>query len=270
MRQIAAWVRWGVETRRWTGETPELYRRRAVAAHGWMRGEGWHGLSRGRSEHYYAWWQSLPETAASRNLGRKVLVAYGAWLVESGQRTSSPATGIPSWRLPRSVPKALSALEARRVASLVQPMTTRTATAVALMLHCGLRISETANLQWRDVEDHWLTIVGKGGVERRVPVSPDLRVLLLRWRLACEPSQWVLPGPSGQISTNTLRQHVVDLTGHRPHSMRHTAATELLGATGDLRMVQEYLGHASAQTTAIYAHVRPERMAEAVARMYGA
>lgn len=268
MRQMDEWIRWGVERRRWTGTTPALYRARAVAAHRWMRAQGWHGLSRGRSEHYEAWWSSLPDTPASRNLGRKVLHAYGCWLVESDRRTACPAVGLPTWRPPRSVPRALDEVEARRVAALVVAHVDLSHVAAALMHLAGLRVAEACGLQWHDVSGGWLTVRGKGGAVRTVPMRDDLRSLMRRWRLACPSSVWVLPGPNGHLATQTVRGRVVRLTGHNPHVGRHTAATELLSATGDLRIVQEFLGHASPATTAIYSKVRPGRLAEGVQAMY--
>jgi integrase/recombinase XerC len=266
--QLDAWVQWGVERRRWTGTTPELYRRRAMAAHRWMRDQGWHGLSRGRPEHYYGWWQQLPDTAASRNLGRKVLHAYGCWLVEVGQRRSCPAADIPSWREPRRPPQALDAAEARRVVGEILSACDVAHVAAALMHLAGLRVAEVAGLQWCDVAGPWLRVSGKGGTVRSVPMRTDLHQMMRRWRLACPSPVWVCPGPGGHLSTQWLRGRVVEVTGHNPHVGRHTFATELLESSGDLRLVQQALGHASPATTAIYATARPGRMAEAVERMY--
>ncbi len=261
------WIRWGTERRRWSHNTATLYQRRARAAHGWMRSQGWSGLSRGRPEHWYSWWSSLPDTPASRNLARNALTAYGDWLVDTGQRATNPAADIPHWREPKAVPRTLSEAEARRVARLVATTTDRTAAGVTLMMYGGLRISEACRVQWRDVVDGWVTVTGKGGQQRRVPLGDGWSVLR-RWRLACPSSVWVLPVEDHPIHPNTLRHHVRRWTGHRPHALRHTAATELLTASADLRLVQDFLGHASPATTARYAQVRPNRMADAVQRMY--
>lgn len=258
-------MQWGINYRGWTGRTPQIYRWRVEAADRWMRQQGLIGVKRGRAEHWRAWWESLPGSASSRNVGRKALANYGEYMVTIGYRASNPADGIPTWRQPPSVPRALSAVESRRVAALAASQTSLGSVGVTLMLHCGLRIGECVALRWIDHDGEWLTVTGKGSKVRRVPTPDPVVSALRRWRVASLDPVWILP-----VSVNTLRRHVKTLAGHTPHSYRHSAATELLEVTGDLGLVQDFLGHASPATTRIYAQVRPDRLASSVQKMYAA
>jgi len=261
---------WGVLHRGWSGATPGLYGRRARAAHEWIRARGGMGLTRGRPEEWRAWWDSHPLTPASRKLARQVLMAYGDWLVERGTRASSPAEGIPTLRQRKGVPKPLEREEAMDVVSNLQPQADHVV--VALMVWCGLRLTEARTLRWTDVGSSWIDVTGKGGVHRRVAMNPALSSLLAAWRPACG-STWVVPSPldAGRPASETwVRTHTHEVAGCNPHRLRHTYATELLEQGADVRVVQEALGHATLATTEIYTAVRPARQLEASSRLYAA
>lgn len=260
------WVKWGINHRGWSGGTPALYRRRAIAADRWMKQQGWAGVTRGRPEHYMAWWDSLPGSASSRNLARNVLMAYGLWMVTTGQRAHNPATVLPSWRNKRPPPRPMSHAEAMRVVALIAGHTSRAAVASTLMLHCGLRVSETVTVRWLDYDGSWMTVLGKGGHTRRVPTPDPVVTMLRRWQVATFQQVTILPN----CTTDRIRREVRALTGHNPHVARHTFATELLEATGDVRLVQVALGHRSLASTQIYTQVRPDRLASSVQKMYAA
>ena len=139
---------------------------------------------------------------------------------------------------------------------------------MTLLWGCGLRISEALALDGRD----WpfreaLTITGKGGKERQVPVLPVARAATATylegcpWRLA--PDQPLFRGVRGgrlgqdQIAS-ALRRARASLglpPTATPHALRHSFATHLLAAGGDLRTIQELLGHASLSTTQVYTGV---------------
>lgn len=263
-------ARWGHSERRWSENTAGQYVRRCRAAEQWIRDDGGPTLLRSRTDHLRAWWDTLPDTSTSRNQARKALVAFGDWLVATKRRRANPAADLPTWHQPRGLPRPLDPAEAERVRALVRQTVSPAGTAVALMLWCGLRIHETAEMGWRDYDGSWLRVCGKGGHVRRVPAPKEVQSILRRWRLACPSSAWVLPGMYGPVSTGHLRRQVIALTGHAGHVYRHTAATALLHESGDLRLVQDFLGHADPATTAGYTKISPTRMAEAVELMYGA
>ncbi len=145
-----------------------------------------------------------------------------------------------------------------------------------LMLATGLRLSEAVNLNVGDAQGRTtLEIVGKGAKVREIPLNKAIQEHLaafLRWKAwkkeSCDPEAPLF------ISRNhrrmSPRQVQRDLTkwlqeagieGHySPHALRHTVGTELMRKTGNIRVVQEYLGHADISTTQVYTHVTKEEL----------
>jgi integrase len=136
--------------------------------------------------------------------------------------------------------------------------------ALVLASSCGLRCVELARLRWRDVGIDSIRVRGKGDRERVLPLSTDARDALdalertddyvLPWREASDIS------PGRRVSAaigRFFRELGSDVTAHQ---LRHWCGTRAYAATGDLRAVQGYLGHASPATTAIYAALDPERL----------
>ena len=146
----------------------------------------------------------------------------------------------------------------------------------------GLRRSELVALDWRDLsldtsKPSLLVRRGKGGKPRRQPLAPqladELRELCDERRPA--PSDPVFCGLAGGRLQETTLAHIISRTVARAglekhvtaHTLRHTAATWLRQATGDARLVAEYLGHADLSTVSRYAHVAPDELHEAAARL---
>ena len=148
-----------------------------------------------------------------------------------------------------------------------------------LLYACGLRVSETVALRGAQVNlsAGFVTVLGKGGKERVVPLGRHARAALEAYveqerprLLRGRPSPFVFLGPGGRPLT---RQAVWKLVRRRalaaglgrrvsPHTLRHTFATHLLTGGADLRIVQTLLGHADIGTTQIYTHVAPSRLRE--------
>ncbi|MDP8996472.1 MAG: tyrosine-type recombinase/integrase, partial [Pseudomonadota bacterium] len=196
---------------------------------------------------------------------------------------------------PRAQPRLPKILNDEDVAKLLEAAATRLAEAEgtaklrALRLQCllsvlattGLRVSELVSLPFHAAtsSDSFLTVKGKGGRERMVPLADTARVLMqdyvkaLREVAKGEP-KFLFPshGAKGQLT----RQHFalelkmlaraagVNAAKVSPHVLRHVFASRLLAAGADLRSVQQMLGHADIATTQIYTHVQAERLKEAV------
>lgn len=265
---IHEWLTWGQRHRQWSGTTPALYGRRLLAADAWMRGQGWAGVTRGTEAQWADWWGSLPATPASRNLGRKVLWAYGEFLSTTGRRASNPAAHIPTWHQRPGLPRPLPPAEARRLLTLAASRNDFTSVTVMVLGWTALRVSEAARMRWSDITGDWLHLIGKGSVPGDVPIAPALARSLQRWRPVCGSATWVFPGQDGPAVPDTLRRHCKTFCGCTPHRWRHHAATALMEETGDLRLVQEFLRHSSPAVTSIYTQVNPQRLAAAVTRMY--
>ena len=145
-----------------------------------------------------------------------------------------------------------------------------------------MRVSELVGLtvQAASADPRFLTIKGKGGRERLVPMSPRLSGIVSNYLTLLRaqektPSQWLFPshGEQGHLT----RQHFaielkslaaaagLDPSALSPHSLRHAFASHLLAGGADLRALQQMLGHADISTTQIYTHVQADRLKAVVA-----
>ena len=204
---------------------------------------------------------------ATRRCRVSKLRGFIAWLIDEGHLDTSPAAGLlKSVRQPRSVSRALSHEDIRRLFAALPDA--RAEAIVWLMYGNGLRCCEVANLELGDWDRDAETILvnGKGG-HQRVLTVPDECGDALRRYLAGAPTT---AGPIVRsyrtgldLSADTISGLVSDWMraaeikrsnrdGVSAHALRHTAASELLEACNDLRVVQEFLGHEHLQTTAIY------------------
>jgi site-specific recombinase XerD len=142
-----------------------------------------------------------------------------------------------------------------------------------LLYGCGLRVAELCGLDRGDIDvrDRMVTVWGKGGRQRRVPMHDLCAQALSRW-LAVGRNHYAGPGsPPEAIFLNRAGRRLGPRDVRRlldrrsavpthPHALRHSFATHLLDGGADLRVVQELLGHASLQTTQVYTHVSKERL----------
>ncbi len=186
---------------------------------------------------------------------------------------------------PHSLPKALTIADARDVIDPAQRagearapwVIARDAAVLALLYGAGLRISEALSIARKDAPigavDR-VTILGKGGKTRTVPAIPPVRAAIEAYLALCPYD--LTGGPlfigarGGPLSPRIVQLAVQHLRGAlglpdsaTPHALRHSFATHLLGRGGDLRTIQELLGHASLSTTQIYTAVDKQRLLDA-------
>lgn len=195
---------------------------------------------------------------------RGSLRSFFSWAVESGRLMKSPAAALPPVKIPRGRPRPIPEPMYRAALQLADD---RTRMAVLLAAQCGLRRSEIAGARREDVEEDlagWsLRVLGKGGHTRVVPLPDDLARLLLS-----RPAGWLFPSShGGHLTPHHLGKTIAaTLEGeHTTHSLRHRCATVSYAATRDLRAVQELLGHAKPETTAIYTLVPDDAVRAAMA-----
>lgn len=183
-------------------------------------------------------------------------------------------------KIPHSVPKPLTigkaaeVVDARGEAEL-DWIAARDAAVLLLLYGCGLRIAEALSLTPRDAptpDRDVLRITGKGGKERLVPVLPIVCEAISRYRTLCpytlEAEAPLFRGAKGgplspriiQLAMQRMREALDLPSTATPHALRHSFATHLLAAGGDLRQIQELLGHASLSTTQAYTEVDRERL----------
>lgn len=225
--------------------------------------------------------EAWSELAAS-SLARKcsALRQYFQFLVEEGLRDDDPSPALPRPRSRRPLPRLLShdeveslLLRAEEEAHGDRAGPVRMLALLELLYGSGLRASELVSLPLGAVprDAPFLTVTGKGGQQRMVPVSGRARAALSRW-LAVRPSGSARLFPSrgkdGHITRVRLFQLLRELAGRAgiapekvsPHVLRHAFATHLLEGGADLRVLQTLLGHADIATTQIYTHVDSARL----------
>jgi integrase/recombinase XerC len=213
---------------------------------------------------------------AKRSIARKAsaLRRYFGWLARTGAIAADPSAGLsaPSGegRLPR-------VLKADELSSLLDAppalvdddpprVRLRDDAVLELLYGSGLRIGELCNLRPSDVDLRGgsVTVWGKGGKQRVVPITPPAADAL-RALLATDPpiDDAVFRNGRGKRLTPRDARRILDrraLAPTHPHALRHTFATHLLDGGADLRAVQELLGHADLSTTQHYTHVSKERL----------
>lgn len=211
---------------------------------------------------------------ARSTIARKAaaLRCYFSWQVRQGRLDSDPARSLRAPSGGGRLPRVLSGGE---VTSLLDvdagtPVDRRDLAVLELLYAAGLRVSELCGLDRGDVDlrGRTVTVLGKGGKQRRVPVH-DAAVGALRvW---FEDGRDDMEGPpeaafvnrrGARLGPRDVRR-ILDrrsASPTHPHALRHTYATHLLDGGADLRVVQELLGHASLATTQVYTHVSKERL----------
>lgn len=184
-------------------------------------------------------------------------------------------------KLPRSLPKALTVAEAKGAIAATAEMedtpwiAARDMAVLALCYGAGLRIAEALSLTRADLEGETLRVTGKGNKTRLVPLIAAVRAAIENYLALCPfPLERETPmfrgAKGGVLSPRLIQLRVAQLRGAlglppsaTPHALRHSFATHLLGRGGDLRAIQELLGHASLSTTQIYTAVDTERLLDA-------
>ena len=229
------------------------------------------------------------EGLSSRSLARKLsaIKSFYRWLAD---RDGFDATRVLSLRapkfqpgLPRPLPEdaAIELLD-RVEATHPEPWVgARDAAILTLLYGCGLRISEALSLRRRDAPlGDSLRIVGKGGRERLVPVLPAAREAVEQYLAICPmpflPLDPLFKGQRGgalgpravQKATAMARRQLGLPASATPHALRHSFATHLLSAGGDLRAIQDLLGHASLSTTQTYTAVDAAQLMDVYAKAH--
>jgi integrase/recombinase XerC len=226
---------------------------------------------------------------ASRSLMRALagLRSFARFLEREGRGRVGALAAVRAPKIGKTLPKPLPIESARRVADADlragedrEPwVLARDAAVMALLYGSGLRISEALGLKRREVPEPGkgdvLVVRGKGGKMRMVPVLQNVLALIADYVAMCPydlpPDTPIFVGAKGgQLSPRIVQLAMARLRGAlglsdsaTPHALRHSFATHLLARGGDLRAIQELLGHASLSTTQIYTAVDTEQLLKA-------
>ncbi|HEX8964612.1 MAG TPA: tyrosine recombinase XerC [Rhodocyclaceae bacterium] len=223
----------------------------------------------------------------SRGLGprslARVLSAWRAWyrwLAKRGEIARNPCDGLRAPKQPKRLPKALSVGQAMALldAPADSALDKRDVAMFELFYSSGLRLSELASLDLRgglDLEAAEVTVTGKRAKTRIVPLGEKCASAIRAWleerhALACSGEPALFVGRGGRRLTPRSIERRLDLWAKRqgaevhvhPHMLRHSFASHVLQSSGDLRAVQEMLGHANIGTTQIYTHLDFQHLAK--------
>ena len=225
---------------------------------------------------------------ASRSLMRTLagLRSFGRFLEREGKGKVGALSAIRAPKVGKTLPKPLPVAAAKRLADADERagetretwILARDAAVMALLYGSGLRISEALGLKRRDVprpgEGDVLVITGKGNKTRMVPVLQNVLALVADYVALCPhplpPEGPIFVGARGgplspriiQLAMERLRGALGLPDSATPHALRHSFATHLLSRGGDLRAIQELLGHSSLSTTQVYTGIDTERLLE--------
>jgi integrase/recombinase XerC len=225
----------------------------------------------------------------ARTLMRQLAGArsFARFLERNGKGKVGALNAVRAPKIAKTLPKPLAVPSAKRIADTSlrageerEPwIFARDAAVMALLYGSGLRISEALGLCRKDVpapgKGDVLIVTGKGNKTRMVPVLPQVLVLIEDYIELCpydlpEDGPLFLGAKGGPLSPRIIQLTMERLRGTlglpdtaTPHALRHSFATHLLSRGGDLRAIQELLGHASLSTTQIYTAVDTERLLDA-------
>lgn len=201
------------------------------------------------------------------------------WMLREGIAEHNPAAAVRAPKSPRHLP---ATLDADSIAQLLEipcdtPLAIRDKAIMELFYSSGLRLSELANLRWEqlDLVSGMVTVTGKGNKTRMVPVGRMASAALLEWRknqgvYTSFDQPFVFVSQRGTpIAVRTIQTRIRHWAKHQgipqnihPHLLRHSFASHMLESSGDLRAVQELLGHADISTTQIYTHLDFQHLAK--------
>jgi integrase/recombinase XerD len=229
-----------------------------------------------------AWAELAPSTIARKS---SALRQFFGFAVDEGWRSDDPSGALPQPRTRRPLPKVLSheAIDklfarAELESSGGRAAALRQLVLLELLYGSGLRATELVSLPLSAVprDAPLLTVMGKGGQARMVPIGERAKEALARW-LEVRPkepaSRYLFPSRGGrhltrvrlfQLLKELAARADLDPAGISPHVLRHAFATHLLEGGADLRVLQTLLGHADIATTQIYTHVDAARLVELV------
>ena len=209
------------------------------------------------------------DNVSARSIQRHISSAKGffSYLKKSGLIQNSPFELINSPRSPSYLPNILSPEEVTQLLNFKpkNPQDKRDFAIIELIYSSGLRVSEAVNSNLSDFEDNnnFLRVLGKGSKTRLVPVGRFAQNAIKEWlkernKILTSDDALFINLRGGRISTRSIQERIKNialmqgLPPVNPHMLRHSFATHLLESSGDLRSIQELLGHSSLSTTQIY------------------
>lgn len=274
---VAAFLQYMAVERRMSAHTLDAYRRDLDALQRWAQAHATtvDALDGEQLRAFLA--DEHRRGLSAKSLQRRLSAcrSYYTWQLRHGRVAADPTLGLKAPRAPRRLPQVLDADEAVQLVELPPDgvLGRRDRALLELFYSSGLRLSELCALTWRDLDfdSGLVTVLGKGNRQRRVPFGRPARQALLDWRAETPGTATapVFPGRNGAISQRAVQVRIKQLAQRQglfkhvhPHMLRHSFASHILESSGDLRGVQELLGHADIATTQIYTHLDFQHLAK--------
>ena len=215
--------------------------------------------------------------AASLALRLSALRSFFDWMVSQSELPANPAKGVAAPKAPRHLPKNIDVDDVNRLLDidLNDPLAVRDRAMLEVMYGAGLRLSELVGLDIKhlDLDTGEVCVLGKGSKERRLPIGRNAVLWIEHWLdlrglFGGDDDALFLSKLGKRISARNVQKRFAEwgikqgLNSHvNPHKLRHSFATHMLESSGDLRGVQELLGHANLSTTQIYTHLDFQHLA---------
>ena len=220
--------------------------------------------------------ETSPRTISTK---MSALRSFADWLVVRGILAANPARGVALPKLGRPLPKNLDVDQVHQLLNITDesdPLAVRDRAMMELFYSTGMRLSELValNVNDLDMDSRLVRVIGKGNKERILPIGRLALEWLLKW-LAVRTT-FLLEGETALFLSSRKRRITARMVELRleqwgqkqtlnshvhPHKLRHSFATHMLESSGDLRAVQELLGHANLATTQVYTHLDFQHLA---------
>lgn len=259
-------------------KTQENYQRQLQAISAQLTIQDWRELSVNHVREVLAKARNAKLSARSIALRLSVLRSFCQFLMNRGILTANPAKLVNAPKLPKSLPKQMNVDEMNQLLKVEGDdiLAIRDQCMMELTYGCGLRLAELISLNLHDIQDdHQLKVTGKGNKQRLLPMPKQAIKSLQAWLKVrgslCEHDEIALfvSKQKQRISRRQIAKRIqlwakknqLDQNVH-PHKLRHSFATHVLESSGDLRAVQELLGHANLSTTQIYTHLDFQHLAK--------
>ena len=216
----------------------------------------------------------------SRSLQRllSAVRSFYRWLMKEGHVENNPALSVKAPKAQKKLPATLDTDTVTRLLDIkeVTPLAIRDKAIMELFYSSGLRLSELAGLRWDQVDPATglITVTGKGNKTRLVPIGSYAAAALEKWRkvrgafAGFEEPHIFVSNRGKPIATRTIQARIRYWARRQglpqqvyPHLLRHSFASHMLESSGDLRAVQELLGHADISTTQVYTHLDFQHLA---------
>ncbi len=218
---------------------------------------------------------------APKSIARRLAAirSFYRYLIREGVAGNNPADDVSAPKAAKRLPATMDVDQVGQLLNIAgnEPMTLRDRAILELFYSSGLRLAELCDIDLvdLDLEDGLVRVTGKGAKTRIVPVGQHAVTALREWlaaraMLAIRDEAAVFVGTRGKrIGTRTVQQRIAWWSRKQgigrhvyPHMLRHSFASHMLESSGDLRAVQELLGHANISTTQIYTHLDFQHLAE--------